>query len=156
MHKIFDPKFGERLRWLRKNYIHNLTQEDPGFQAAEIKPIYDPHGGWKPQIQDDDHKLLGQAFEILRSDTIYRAALVNIVQIYHASQAASAELRNARRDLADRISENEILKGRIKHLQQQLIILELKGRDELDAARIRRDDPPEKKEELIKLRSGIN
>lgn len=85
--------------------------EDRPDRVAAPEEQYDLHGGWKPrpEMQDQDHNMLGKAFEIIRSNTIYRAALMANINAFHAALAGEQKLDKALKMIQDLENRLEVL-----------------------------------------------
>ncbi len=55
-------------------------------QISTPKNKYDLHGDWQPHkmdMEDEEYTLIGQTFNILRSDTPYKTALIHNIRAFH-------------------------------------------------------------------------
>ena len=98
------------------------VEEQPPRQVATPEAGYDPHGGWQPKLQDEDHRLIGQVYEMLKTDSIYRQALVSNIRAFSAAAAAGAELAQTIEQLAALAVENKELKARVEAIEQKLSV----------------------------------
>lgn len=74
-------------------------------QVAVPEKDYDLHGGWtpRPEMQDEDHNLLGKAFEIIRSKSIYREALAANITAFYGALESEKELLKTKKELENTI-----------------------------------------------------
>lgn len=105
-------------------------------QMATPKKQFDLHGGWKPrpEMLDDDHRMLGFAFQILTSKSIYRNALIANITAFYNALLADQELKKTQKDLKDTkdILKNQAveidgLKKKCDELIERIVALEKKG-----------------------------
>ena len=79
---ILDLDIPENLQILCENCKKKTAK------ISDAKKEYDLHGGGpplRPEMRDTDHQMLGKAFDILRSKSVYRNALMaNIDAFYNA------------------------------------------------------------------------
>lgn len=52
-------------------------------QIGQKESEYDQHGGWKPRLGGPEYNVLGKAYEIIKSESIYRSALINNINAFH-------------------------------------------------------------------------
>jgi len=102
--------------------------EDRIVRVAAPKEEYNMHGGWqpRPEMQDEDHNMLGKAFEIIRSNSIYSATLRANINAFHAAMLTEKTLSDTRKQLDN---SREILKNHadtIRQMQKRLNALEEK------------------------------
>jgi len=106
---ILDLDIPENLQILCENCKKKTDK------ISDAKKEYDLHGGGpplRPEMKDIDHQMLGKAFDILRSKSVYRNALmVNIEAFYSALEVEK--------------KHSECLE-RIKNLEERLFELEKK------------------------------
>ena len=116
--------------WLEKGDTGSYKEvaETLRHQAAESPaPDYDPHGGWQPSnlgLGKEELQLIGQVYEILRSDTIFRTALISNIRAFHAARAANDELSQTRTEIETIRKENKDLKASVSAIEQRLADLE--------------------------------
>jgi len=105
--------------------VRDLTQAElitgQGFKYKEkIKEPdkeYDLQGGWEPHKMDsEDYALLGQAFEILRSKSTYRTALVYNIKAFHRA-IKSESIKNIKIERLE--SDIDELRERIDVLEKE-------------------------------------
>jgi len=78
---------------------------------------YDLQGGWEPHKMDsEDYALLGQAFEILRSKSTYRTALVYNIKAFHRA-IKSESIKNIKIERLE--SDIDELRERIDVLEKE-------------------------------------
>jgi hypothetical protein len=149
-------KFDVNIDWLLTGkgspYIYKVTSENEGEGGGRIaapESEYDPHGGWKPrpEMLDDNHMLLGKAFEIIRSQSIYREALVANINAFFGAMTAERKLTGAEKDLADTKARLGEMEKDLSELRSMVTALAERKND-----RIRAEDPAEKKQEIISMR----
>jgi len=103
--------------------------EDHPDRVAAPEEQYDPHGGWKPrpEMQDQDHNMLGKAFEIIRSNTIYRPALLANINAFHAAMTTEKKLDKTEKQLDNTMKILEDQADTIRQMGLRLAALEKKN-----------------------------
>ena len=109
--------------------------EDLAGRLAAPEKQFELHGGWKPrpEMLDDDHRMLGFAFQILTSKSIYRNALIANITAFYNALLADQELKKTQKDLKDTkdILKNQAveiggLKKKCDELIERIVALEKK------------------------------
>lgn len=103
--------------------------EDCPKQVAAPEKEYDLHGGWKPrpEMQDEDHNMLGKAFEIIRSNTIYRPALLANINAFHAAMTTEKKLDKTEKQLDNTMKILEDQADTIRQMGLRIAALEKKN-----------------------------
>lgn len=112
--------------------VFSMRAQEPR-QVAQPEPEYEPHGGWQPSnlgLKKEELQLIGQVYEILRTDTIYRQALVSNIRAFHAARESSSQLAQTRNQLDIMSVENKDLKNRMEILERKVADLDTISRAE--------------------------
>lgn len=127
---------GEGEKHLRKEEASIYKVHDEVVAgASEEDREYDLHGGWKPrpEMKGEDYNLIGKVYEILKSGTPYSIALAANINAFHSALNSETRLKQ--------------MENKIEALEKRISVISERKND-----RIRGNDPPEKKEDLIKMR----
>lgn len=89
-------------------------------KAKQDEKDYDPHGGWKPKLEGAEWSVMSKAFEILSSDTVFKAALIQNIEDFHTAlksegdkASLNARVKKVESLIAELSEENRRLKEKV-------------------------------------------
>lgn len=90
---------GQKTAQSKPTSIYKVEDHPDRMAAPERE--YDPHGGWKPrhEMQSEDYNIIGKVYDIIRSKSIYSAALKTNINAFHAAMISEKRHEETKNNL---------------------------------------------------------
>jgi len=125
--------------------LYNKDKGPDSLRVAAPEPEYDSHGAREPhKLSRPDHELIGRVYELLRSPSNFRDSIISAIHTIYDASIIKRRLNKIEREVAEFKTICSVLADRTER--------RCGGKDE----KIRDCDPPEKKEDLLKLRKSTS
>jgi len=124
--------------------IYNKDKEPDSPRVTAPEPEYDSHGAREPhKLSRPDHELIGRVYELLGSPSDFRDSIISAIHTIYDASIIKRRLDKIEGEMAEFKTICSVLADRTERRCAE--------KDE----KIRDYDPPEKKEDLLKLRKSM-